>query len=79
MVQLAHEDSLSGFPGEVASGVDLRNLTISCLRPARNYRLAMMKAFHEECMEDVDEPLYAEYMKLVRSYISTLVVACAQY
>ena len=68
-VQLAYDDALSGFPGQVASGVDLKNLTISCLRPARNYRLAMMKAFHEECMEDVDEALYAEYMKVVGSYL----------
>ena len=31
-----------------------------------------MKAFHEECMEDVDEALYAEYMKVVRSHECTL-------
>jgi hypothetical protein len=65
VVRLAHGDSLPGFPGETAAGVDLKNLTIPCLRPARNYRLAMMNAFREECMEDIDEPLYAEYMKMV--------------
>lgn len=66
-VDLAHDDSLSGFPATDSSTADLKNLTIPCLRPARNYKLAMMNAFHEECMEGIDEALYAEYMQIVCS------------
>jgi hypothetical protein len=78
-VQLAHDGSLTGFPGEVGSGVDLNNLTISCVRPARNYRLVMMKAFNEECMEDIDEPLFAEYMHAVRFCVSSCLLHCAHH
>jgi hypothetical protein len=64
-VELAHDAELEGYGDAAGHLASHRNLTIECVRPAKDYRFVMMRAFGEECLEDVDEQLLAEFMQRV--------------